>query len=60
MKTVKAQVPEGVRDVTGQEAFAKRALEQRLQTMFWYAAGLKRSLRLRWNMRICSRARLAT
>lgn len=34
MKTVKAQVPEGVRDVTGQEAFAKRALEQRLQTMF--------------------------
>ena len=34
MKTVKAQVPEGVRDVTGQEAFAKRAFEQRLQTMF--------------------------
>ena len=34
MKTVKVQVPEGVRDVTGQEAYAKRALEQRLQTMF--------------------------
>ena len=34
MKTVKVQVPEGVRDVTGQEAYAKRALEKRMQTMF--------------------------
>lgn len=34
MKTVKAQLPEGVRDVTGQEAYAKRRLEQRLQAMF--------------------------
>ena len=34
MKKGKAQVPEGVRDVTGQEAYAKRTLEQTLQTMF--------------------------
>lgn len=34
MDKTKAQVPEGVRDVTGKEAYAKRMLEQKLQEMF--------------------------
>ena len=34
MDKTKAQVPEGVRDVTGKEAYAKRMMEQKLQEMF--------------------------